>query len=245
VRLRLYVVHGSHPCAAVKKAMALKGLRYDVLEWPPPMHAPLQWILFGARTVPGLKLTDDRGVSEKISGSRAIMRRLEQLAPDPPLFPSDPGRRTAVEEAEEWCDASFQQVARNLIWAAMSHSPGALVSYSQGSRIPLPAGAIRLSAPLIARLSSALNKTGDDVALRDLRSLPGELDRIDSWIAAGTIGDREHPNAADLQIGATIRLLMTIADVRPVLGERPCAVLARDLFDAVPGELPAGSLPVR
>ena len=74
--LRLYVVHGSHPCAAVEKAMSIKGLSYAVTEWPPPLHAPIQVALFGARTVPALKLD-----GEKVSGSRAIMRRLEQLAP--------------------------------------------------------------------------------------------------------------------------------------------------------------------
>jgi hypothetical protein len=28
MRLRLYVVHGSHPCGAVEKALSLKGLSY-------------------------------------------------------------------------------------------------------------------------------------------------------------------------------------------------------------------------
>ena len=42
MRLRLYVVHGSHPCAAVEKALSLKGLRYSVIEWPPPMQVPMQ-----------------------------------------------------------------------------------------------------------------------------------------------------------------------------------------------------------
>ena len=56
----------------------MKGLSYDVTEWPPPLHAPMQRMIFGARTVPGLKID-----GEKISGSRTIMRRLEQFAPDP------------------------------------------------------------------------------------------------------------------------------------------------------------------
>src|SRR5436305_9047556 len=58
-----------------------------------PAH--VQKALFGARTVPGLKID-----GEKISGSRAIMRRLDQLVPDPPLFPRDPEACARVEEAE-------------------------------------------------------------------------------------------------------------------------------------------------
>jgi glutathione S-transferase len=117
-----------------------------------------------------------------------------------------------------------------------------MISYSEGSRLPMPAAAVKASAPLIARLSSALNRTDDEVARRELAALPGHLDKVDAWIADGTIGDPEHPNAADLQIGATIRLLMTLADVRPLIDGRPCAQLAQ-LFPPAPGEMPVGSLP--
>lgn len=237
MRLRLYVVHGSHPCAAVEKALRMKGLSYEVTEWPPPLHAPIQKALFGARTVPGLKLD-----GEKVSGSRAIMRRLDELVPDPPLFPVDAAARAKVEEAERWGDEVFQPVARELIWAGFTHQPEAMVSYGEHSRLPLPAPAIRLSAPLIARLGAQLNRTSDDVVRSDLQALPGQLDRIDAWIADGTIGDPERPNAADLQLASTIRLMLTLADLRPLIEGRPCGELARALFPDADGELPAGSL---
>jgi len=54
----------------------------------------------------------------------------------------------------------------------------------------------------------------------------------------------EQPNAADLQIGSSLRLLATFADVRPLLAGRPCADLGHKLFPVYPGELPAGALPV-
>ena len=191
MRLRLYVVHGSHPCAAVEKALALKGLAYDVTEWPPPVHAPLQLAIFGARTVPGLKLD-----GEKVTGSRAIMRRLEQIAPDPPLFPSEAAARARVEQAEEWGDEVFQPVARELVWAGFRQSPGAMVSYSEHSRLPLPAPAIRLIAPAVARMGARLNRTDAGVARGDLDALPNQLDkrlgpevRPDSVIVVGLVHD--------------------------------------------------------
>ena len=238
MRLHLYVVHGSHPCAAVEKAMTMKGLPYRVTEWPPPLHPPIQKALFGARTVPGLKID-----GEKVSGSRAIMRRLDQLAPDPPLFPDDPDARARVEEAERWGDEVFQPVARELIWAGLIRRPDALVSYGEHSRLPVPAPAIRLSAPLITRAAARLNRTNTDVARADLQALPEQLDRIDGWIADGRIGDAEQPNAADLQLGSTLRLMLTLADARPLIEGRPCAELARRLFPDADGELPAGALP--
>lgn len=237
MRLHLYVVHGSHPCAAVEKALTIKGLPYQVTEWPPPLHAPIQKALFGARTVPGLKID-----GEKVTGSRAIMRRLDQLAPEPALFPADATARARVEEAERWGDEVFQPVARELIWAGFTHQPNAMVSYGEHSRLPLPAPAIRLTAPVIAQLGARLNRTGDAVVRADLEALPAQLDRIDGWIADGTIGDPERPNAADLQLASTIRLMLTFADTRPLIERRPCAELARALFPDADGELPAGSL---
>jgi glutathione S-transferase len=237
--LRLYVVHGSHPCAAVEKALSMKRLSYGITEWPPPLHAPMQLALFGARTVPALKLD-----GEKVSGSRAIMRRLEQLAPEPPLFPADPAARARVEEAERWGDEVFQPVARELIWVGFTHRPGTMVGYSEHSRLPLPAPAIRAIAPAIARMGARLNRTDDGVARRALEALPGQLDKIDGWIADGTIGDPERTNAADLQITSTVRLLMTLDDVRPLIDSRPCAEVAMRLFPDADGEMPAGSLPV-
>jgi glutathione S-transferase len=130
MRLKLYVVHGSHPCASVEKALAMKGLSYSVLEWPPPLHAPIQRMTFGARTVPALRID-----GEKISGSRAIMRRLDELAPEPRLIPVEPSQRARLEEAERWGDEILQPVARELVWAGMFNSPAAIVSYGEHSRL--------------------------------------------------------------------------------------------------------------
>jgi glutathione S-transferase len=237
MRLKLYVVHGSHPCAAVEKALAMKGLAYGVVEWPPPLQAPMQRVIFGKRTVPGLRIG-----GEKVQGSRAIMRRLDELVAEPRLVPADPLQRARVEEAERWGDEVLQPVARELVWAGMVKRPDAMVSYSEHSRIRLPTRAIRLSAPVIARLASRLNQTNDVIARDDLRALPEQLDKVDAWIADGRIGDSEHPNAADLQIASTVRLMLTLADARPLIEGRPCAELARALFPAVDGEMPVGAL---
>ena len=75
------------------------------------------------------------------------------------------------------------------------------------------------------------------------RHCPLSSDKVDAWAADGTIGDPEHPNAADLQLAFTIRLFLTFADVRPLLDGRPCAELAMRLFPKTDGERPAGSLP--
>jgi glutathione S-transferase len=239
VAIDLYVVHGSHPCAAVERALEMKGLPFRRIELPPPFHAPVQRILFGARTVPAARLEG----GEKVSGSRAIMRRLDELVPEPRLWPEDGAARALVERAEEWGDEVWQPIARRLLWGALRRCPGALVSYAVGSRIPLPAPAVRASAALVVRGESRLNGADDGAVRADLRSLPGHLDRIDGWLADGVVGGPQ-PNAADLQIAATSRLLMTIGDVAPFFAGRPAERHARDLFAGQPGATPRGVLPV-
>jgi glutathione S-transferase len=221
----------------VQKALELKGLDYGVIEWPPPLQAPMQILMFGKRTVPGLRIG-----GEKVQGSTAIMRRLDELVPEPRLYPADEAQRARVIEAERWGDEVFQPVGRELIWPAMVHSPGAMISYAEHSRIPLPDSMVRLSAPAVARVASRINRTDDDVARADLDALPAQLDKIDGWIVDGTIGDLTQPNAADLQLASTVRLMLTLADVRPLIDDRPCANLARELFPNIDGEMPAGSL---
>ena len=237
MKARLYVVHGSHPCATVERALQLKGIPYRTVELPPAMHAPIQRVLFGQRTVPGLRLD-----GERITGSRAILARLEQLQPDPPLFPADREARARVEEAERWGDETFQPVGRRVLWFALRRNPQAALSYSEHSKLPMPAAVARLSLPLIARAEFALNRVTDEAVRADLDALPGYLDRIDGWIGEGVIG-AESPNAADLQIASTLRLLMTLGDLRPLIEPRPAGQLALRLFPEVDGSLPRGALP--
>ena len=75
------------------------------------------------------------------------------------------------------------------------------------------------------------NHAQDEPVRADLAALPGQLEQIDAWIAEGLLGGEE-PNAADLQIGSTIRLLRddrrrAPADRRPP-GGGPHALLPAD-----------------
>jgi glutathione S-transferase len=237
---KLYVVHSSHPCETVKTALDLKGIPHRTVEWLIPTHAVLQRLRFGVRTVPALKL--DGG--EKISGSRAILRRLDELVADPPLLPGDAAARGRVLEAERWGDEVLQPAVRRIVWAALKGCPAAIPSYQQASQLPrLPRPLVRLLAPGVVAIERTMNGATDAAASADLRALPGQLDRIDGWIGEGVVTGAAAPNAASLQIASSLRLLATLGDVRPLLDGRPCAALAMALFAQFPGEVPAGALP--
>src|SRR4051794_21589969 len=187
---KLYVVHGSHPCGALKVALALKGIAYKVVEYPPPFHMPIQRMRFGRRTVPGIRFED----GEKLSGSSPILKRLDVLAPQPAMYPD-----ARVEEAESWGESVLQPMARRLIWWGLSHDHAAIHGFQAGGKLPpLPKPVVLALAPLIARIESRANDVSDDAVRADLAALPGHLDRVDGLMADGVIGADE-PNAADLQ----------------------------------------------
>ena len=237
---KLYVVHSSHPSETVKRALALKGIPYKTVELLVPTQAPLQKLRFGVRTVPALKL--DGGA--KVSGSRAILRTLDELVPDPPLLPAGGAARAAVLDAERWGDEVLQAAVRRLLWGALKRRPDAIPSYQAASRLPrLPGPVVKLVAPAVIAIERRINGAGDAAVRADLAALPGHLDRIDAWIAAGVLGDAAAPNAADLQIASSVRLLGTLGDARALLAGRPAHALAMALFADYPGAVPAGAYP--
>lgn len=238
MNVRLYVVNGSHPCATVEAALQRKKIPYKTTEFPPPMHMAFMQLRFGQRTVPAIKID-----GEKISGSRAILRRLDELVPQPALYPADPAARAAVEEAEAWGDEVLQPLVRRVLWPTFRAHPAAMASFSDGSKLPaLPVPVIKAIAPVATRIEMKANGATDATYPEDLRALPELLDKIDGWIADGVLGVAE-PNAADLQIAASLRLLMTMRDLRPIVEPRPAGVLALRIFPDFPGDVAAGSIP--
>jgi len=237
VNVKLYVLPGSHPCAAVETALALKAIDYDRVDLLPMTQMLIGPLRYGGPTVPGMRLD-----GEKLVGSRTIMRRLDELEPEPALLPPPGDEKYArVLEAERWGDEVLQSVPRRLSWAALLRRPAAMESYAGEAKLPLPVALLRPSLPLTARLVAMRNHASDESVRADLVALPRQLDRIDGWIADGLLGGGQ-PNAADLQIGSTIRLLLSIGDMRPLVENRPAAQLTK-WFPPMVGEIEAGVLP--
>jgi len=238
VKVKLYALPGSHPCAAVEVALRLKSIEYERVDLLPLAQLVVGPLLYGGNTVPGLKID-----KERLAGSRTIMRRLDALVAEPALLPppSDAVARARVLEAERWGDEVLQGVPRRILDAAFLRDPRCMESYAGEAKLPLPRPMLRPALPLTAKLMAKRNKADDAKGKADLAALPAQLDHIDAWIADGVLGG-EQPNAADLQIGSSIRLLMTVADVRPMLEDRPAVRLTR-WFEPQAGEAPAGTLP--
>jgi len=187
---------------------------------------------FPSNTVPSLAI-DGR----KLTGSREIARELDRIRPEPPLFPVDPQRRVTVEEAERWGEEVLQPAVRRIVWNALRRDRAPLRSYAEGFRLGVPFGlAVRTAAPIVAA-AARMNQAGGEAVRADLAALPGWLHRIDDWIAEATLAS-EPPTAADLQIGSSLRLAMTLDDLRPAIAERPAGEMAVRAIPDFPGRAP-------
>lgn len=114
---------------------------------------------------------------------------------------------------------------------------------------------IKYSHPVTSCFRRIVYKFDAAQVRADPAHLSALLDRVDESIADGTIGG-EAPNAADLQVLTSIRLLMAHEDLRPVVAPRQCGRAALwlipdyprpgpDALPGVPAAFPSEWLPDR
>lgn len=230
---RLFVIPASHPSITAELMLRHKGIEYKRTDLLPVVSKGVVRAMgFPGVTVPALRID-----GAKVQGSRPIARELERLRPEPPLFPADPELRSAVEAAERFGDEELQHPIRQLLWWAIKRDKEPLRSYSEGAHIGLPIGlAMKTAAPIVA-LAARFNEADDEHVRRDLEMLPGLLDRVDEWIAAGVLNG-ERLNAADFQVATSIGLALTMDDLRPAIESRPAGALAKRVVPDYPGRTP-------
>ena len=232
--ITLHVLAGSHPCRTVIEAARIKGVDHEVVFLAPGPHNQEIAAIYGDErtTVPGMVVD-----GEPVHGSVAILERLEELVPDPALYPAPIA--DAVREAERWGDGELQDLGRRFIWGPLRFRPDAAGTYGGGP--PFDPAGVDFFLKFVHGAWSYHRITA--VRLHaDLQGFPALLDRADAYATAGVLGDAT-PTAAGLQIGATLRLLLTVGDLRPLIDPRPSGVLARRFFPEYAGDLPAGAFP--
>jgi glutathione S-transferase len=235
--VKLYGTPPSPPSHAVRLMLERKGIEHRTVWLLPGLWpALLRTRGFRGGTVPAMKIDGRR-----LQTSRAISRALEELKPDPPLFPADPARRLGVEEAERWGDEVLQDLPRRIIrWLAV-HRPETKVMIAKEVGMPLPRVAAFVNTPMARHLANKVD-ANDEVVRETIARVPEVLDHVDGLIADGVIG-AEEPNAADFQIAASVRALLTVEDLRPATSGRPAAELAIRFLPEFGNDFPAGLLP--
>ncbi len=243
-QLTVYVIVGSHACRTATLMLEHKGIAHRTVELPSGLH-PLLIRACGfpgnagpVRSIDGshprmLTALDRLGTvpavragNHRVQSNHDIARYLDSVSPDPPLFPTDAARMTAVEEAESWGDQTLQMAARRL---ALSSSLDDLHMRGADGRLgPLLARQSVLRAAL-SRVAGQPFNSGPQAERELLREVPALLDQIDEWIADGRIGGDE-PNAADFTIAPSLALLSYRRDLEQAIADRPAGAFLDTLL---------------
>jgi glutathione S-transferase len=239
---RLYVIPGSHACRSGILMLEHKGVPYRCVNFVTLTHPVMarlhgfdaggQTRTAGGRRTFGLRFGDRLGTvpalaanGDRISTNHGIARYLEERHPDPPLFPSDPGRRAAVEEAESWANETLQMAARRIVGVAAVRDPAKFARATANGRMGYllykSELARRLVVPNILGRVFRTHPGVEDELSAELKSM---LDRVDALIADGVIG-RDEPNVADLMIAPSLALILYREDVLPIFEGRPALEL--------------------
>jgi glutathione S-transferase len=229
--LTLHAVPPSHPCMTVAAALELKGLEYERVDFPHTERLERMEEIYGEgnSTVPGLLID-----SEPVHGSRKILARLEQLSPEPGLYPSE-----EVREAERWGDQELQDLGRCLPWGAMYFRPESMGTFAGGDPLDPPGTDFAIK---FVRATWRYHKITATRLHEDLAGLPAKIAHIEALAQDGVL-DGEQPNAADLQIAATIRVLLPLGDLGPLFEGSAAERIALRFFPSYPGSVPKGAYP--
>jgi glutathione S-transferase len=233
----LYWMSVSHPSQVARRMLDLKGVEYEVVDVVPlNQRIHLRLAGFSGGTVPALKIDGQR-----VQGSRQIARVLDQRWPEPPLYPAEPELRARVEEAERWGDEQLQPVPRRLFRYGAARSPRLRQGVIRAQGLPLPGLTAQAIRPVLAwylRTVEADGRRGTDAGVRaDLEALPGLLDHVDELLQEGTLS-LDPPNAATLQIMASVNLMARFADLAELVASHSCAKPAQELFPRYRAALP-------
>ena len=156
-----------------------KGIAYRRVDLIPALHKPILRVAgFRDTTVPALRI-DGRKLQHTVEISRA----LDELQPDPPLFPAPgtpgPRSRRPSAGARRRCSRS---AAAHVVGAAAR--PLADAQHGAGRAAARAAGPGDPTAQPIVWIEARINDADDSAIQADLAALPALLDRVDALLAA-------------------------------------------------------------
>jgi glutathione S-transferase len=219
-KAKLYGVRGSAPTFCTELMLRHKEIPYRRVNLIPGRHRrSLPAKGFPGRTVPALTLNGNR-----LQTNRAIARGLDQLIPDPPLFPADRVARAEVEQAERFIDEVLQQATRRMILWSLTQDPDSVKPHPANGRLLVPRNAW-LRARLMPKAFDQYGITAE-VVREDFAALDARLDRVDAYIAGGVLNG-PRLTAADFEVAPLIAALMGLEGRGAEIARRPAAALAR------------------
>jgi glutathione S-transferase len=216
----LWQIDVSHYSEKARWALAWKGVEHRRRSPVPGAHmAVALWLTRGAHyTFPVLSIGGQR-----IGDSTAIVAALEQLHPEPPLYPADIAERRRALELEEFFDEELGPYVRQLAWYEFGNDRESFVRLMEQTA-PRPIARFGRPTAAYARAYTALRfRAGDaEEAGRARAKVLAGLDRLEA-----ELGDEEYLvgnsfSVADLT-AASLFYPLALPDEGPLSADSPSA----------------------
>ncbi|HEU5142937.1 MAG TPA: glutathione S-transferase [Solirubrobacterales bacterium] len=181
----LWQIDVSHFSEKARWALAWKGVEHKRHSPVPGAHMVVAaWLTRGRQvTLPVLEIDGRR-----IGDSTAIVAALEQLYPEPPLYPDDPAERRRALELEDFFDEQLGPYVRQLAWHEFGNDRERFHELMKHAAPP-PLSRMPGAAAAYARLYTTLRfRAGDKGRAEQSRiKVLAALDRLEA-----ELGDREY-----------------------------------------------------
>ncbi len=211
------VLYGSRLSPFVEKAwrgLTCKGLEFELR----PITNPLQLLRINPVTRKMPAATFD---GELVYDSTYILRRAQELAPDPPLYAADPASAAEQRRLEDWADEMLYWVG--MAFRFLPRNAGASAAQVLGTTA-LPGFAKALMAPAIKRQIGGMIRAQGMGRLPEeklLEELETALDDLVTTLGGGAFFTGERPGAADFAVHG--QLCMLKSGPTPEAAERVAA----------------------
>lgn len=169
----------------------------------PGFHVPKVRWLTGQSQLPVLLMD-----GKPVVGSGTILRELERLRPDPPLFPLDPAQRARADAIEAFFDDEVAPALRRLFWSTYLSRPADCARMSTDGASSATRGLWRACFPLMRPLFRS-NMGVDDAQLEVARTRLGTyFDRLEAEIGPRGYLVGDHFGVADLAAAAVMTAII-------------------------------------
>jgi glutathione S-transferase len=194
----------SHYNEKARWALDWKGIAHQRVDYLPGPHAPQMQRLSGQLQVPVLQIGE-----RVIAGSAAIIDALEQLQPEPALYPADAALRTRALELQRHFDDEVGPHIRRALFSVLLREPAYTCRIFAGQRSAPVRAAYRALFPLTKQVMGRTMSVFDARAVEQAFAATHEALEL----VARTVGPSgqlvgERFSVADLTAAANIALLV-------------------------------------
>jgi glutathione S-transferase len=194
----------SHFNEKVRWALDYKKIEHRKVDWPPGMQIGPALLRTGQRRLPIMCIDGDW-----IHDSTAIIERLEQRHPFPPLYPEDRELRREALDWEEELDTDLGPATRSLVLNAAMRQPDAVVREAARFKPPLFDLGLRMMTPGLRIAGAAAGAFGFPTR-RSRDTVEGCLEKIEARIEDRQYLVGDEFTIADLTAAALLSPIMEV-----------------------------------